>query len=64
MAASTMTSPVPTMANATSGVYPRPSPSVTATVTRNDTRMATNGELCRWCTRAKKCGNAPIRPIA
>ena len=60
----TITIPVPTIANAFSGLKARPSPSVTATVIRKVTRMATTGERCRGRTRAATWGKAPIRPIA
>src|ERR1700735_4175609 len=59
-----MTRPVPTMAKATVGSYFRPSPSVTATVMTNATRTLSIGDRCFGLTMARKCGNAPIRPIA
>ncbi len=56
--------PVPTIANATVGVYPKPRPRVTAIVTTNATRMLFTGDRCRGLTIARKRGKAPIRPIA
>src|SRR5580658_7719751 len=64
MATSTMTRHVPTMAKATVGLYFRPSPSVTATVMTKATSTLLTGDRCLWLTVARKCGNAPIRPIA
>src|ERR1700722_11103908 len=59
-----MTRPVPTMAKATVGPYPRPSPSVTAIVMTNSARtLQTEGRYFAL-TKARECGNAPIRPIA
>src|ERR1700722_8538894 len=59
-----MTRPVPTMAKATVGPYPRPSPSVTPMVMTNATSTLQTGDRCLALTMARKCGNAPIRPIA
>ena len=53
-----------TIAKATVGSYPRPSPSVTATVMTKATRTLLTGDRCRGLTIARKRGNAPIRPIA
>src|SRR5580693_4974645 len=59
-----MTRPVPTIANATVGVYLRPSASVTAMVMTKATRTLLTGDLCRGLMVARNRGNAPIRPIA
>src|SRR6185437_10821618 len=64
IATSTITRPVATMEKATSGPYPRPSPSVTATVITKATRTLLTGDRCRGLTIARNRGNAPIRPIA
>ena len=53
-----------TIAKATVGPYPRPSPSVTATVMTKATRTLLTGDRCLGLTIARKRGNAPIRPIA
>src|SRR5579862_5982330 len=64
MATSTITRPVATIENATVGPYPRPRPSVTATVMTKATRTLLTGDRCRWLTAARKRGKAPIRPMA
>src|ERR1700730_10843089 len=64
MATSTITMPVPVIANPFTGLYGSPSPSSTATVSTNDKTIASTGERCFGWTRASAAGNAPIRPIA
>src|ERR1700761_3119740 len=56
--------PVPVIANPFTGLYGRPRPSSTATVSTNDATIASTGERCLGCTRASAAGNAWMRPMA